>query len=152
MIDDQLIFIDHIVIMGWFCRFALYNIRKIRPFKSYSLNSGRPSSQCFQTCATQTAAARVVFNESERARHTAFHQFALAANNHSHQIKGIDVCLKKHWLCTHLPKFSTSGLFVLQKPGSCKWMVHCCAVQKRHNHFHRLFLGLFSTGEMMWLT
>lgn len=95
IIDDQLIFIDHIVITAWFCRFALYNIRKIRPFKSYSLNSHRPSSQCFQTCVTQTSAARVVFNEPERARHTSFHQFALAANNHSHQIKGIDVCLKK---------------------------------------------------------
>ncbi len=34
VIDDQLSFTDHIATTAWSCRFALYNIRKIRPFLS----------------------------------------------------------------------------------------------------------------------
>ncbi len=37
--------------------------------------------------------------------------FALATNSCSHKIQGINVCLQNHlWLCTSLPKFSTSDL------------------------------------------
>ncbi|KAG7473975.1 hypothetical protein MATL_G00101630 [Megalops atlanticus] len=32
MIDDQLSFSDHVASVSWLCRFARYNIRKIRPY------------------------------------------------------------------------------------------------------------------------
>ncbi|KAI2653843.1 putative RNA-directed DNA polymerase from transposon BS [Labeo rohita] len=51
--DDQLTFKDHIAKTARSCRFALHNIRKIRPFLT-----------------EQNAAARLVFNEPKRAHVT----------------------------------------------------------------------------------
>ncbi len=52
-----------------------------------------------------------IFNELKRTCHTSVHQFALATNSCLHKIQGVNVCLQNHlWLCTPLPKFSTSDL------------------------------------------
>ncbi len=65
--DDQLILTDHTAKTAQSCRFALYNIRKIRPFLS------EHTTPCSSTCSAQAlqliqnAAATVVFfNEPKR--------------------------------------------------------------------------------------
>ncbi len=84
VIDDQLNFTDHIVRTARSSRFALYNIRKIRPFLSEhatatqflvqalvlsrlgycnALLAGLPDSSIKPLQLNQNAAARVVFNE-----------------------------------------------------------------------------------------
>ncbi len=85
MIDDQLSFTDHIATKARSCRFASYNIRKIRPFLSEqaaqllvqalvlsrldycnALLAGLPHVLSL----IQNAAARVVFNEPKKAHVT----------------------------------------------------------------------------------
>ncbi len=103
MIDDQLTFSDHIAKTARSCRFALFNIKKIRPFLSEhasqlrvqalvlsrldycnALLAGLPASSIKPLQLIQNAAG-----------------FALATNSCSHKIQGIDVCLQNHhWLCT----------------------------------------------------
>ncbi len=82
VIDDQLSFTDHIATTARSCRFALYNIRKIRPFLSEqaaqllvqalvlsrldycnALLAGLPACTIKPLQLIQNAAARVVFNE-----------------------------------------------------------------------------------------
>ncbi len=46
VIDDQLIFSDHITKTARSCRFALYNIKKIRPFSFWTCNTTPYSSSC----------------------------------------------------------------------------------------------------------
>ncbi len=88
VIDDQLSFTDHIATT---CRFALYNIRKIRPFLSEqatqllvqalvlsrldycnTLLAGLPKCTIKPLQLIQNAAARVVFNEPKKAHVTPF--------------------------------------------------------------------------------
>ncbi len=85
MIDDKLNFSDHIAKTARSCRFALYNISKIRPFLSEhatlllvqalvqsrfdycNASLGRSSSQFHQTSTINpNAAARLIFNEPKR--------------------------------------------------------------------------------------
>ncbi len=89
VIDDQLSFTDHIATMARSCRFALYNIRKIRPFLSEqaaqllvqalvlsrldycnALLAGLPACTIKPLQLIQNAAARVVFNEPKKAHVT----------------------------------------------------------------------------------
>ncbi len=89
VIDDQLSFTDHIATTAWSCRFALYNIRKIRPFLSEqaaqllvqalvlsrldycnALLAGLPACTIKPLQLIQNAAARVVFNEPKKAHVT----------------------------------------------------------------------------------
>ncbi len=84
-IDDQLTFSDHIAKTAQSCRFALYNIKKIRPFLSEhasqlivqalvlsrldycnALVAGLPASSIKPLQLTQNAAARLIFNEPKR--------------------------------------------------------------------------------------
>ncbi len=55
------------------------------------------------------------------------------------KIKGIDVCLQNHlWLCTPLPKFSTSDLCAsrnLRSASERRFIVH---PKEAQNHFHWL--------------
>ncbi len=133
VIDDKLNFSDHIAKTARSCIFALYNIRKIRPFLSEhatkllvqalvlsrldycnALLAGLPANSIKPLQLIQNA-SRLIFNEPKRyAFHTSVHQFALATNSCSHKIQGINVCLQNHlWLCTPLPKFITSDLCAL---------------------------------------
>ncbi len=102
--DDKLNFSDHITKTARSCRFALYNIKKIRPFRSEhatqllvqalvlsrldycnALLAGLPASSIKPLQLIQNAAARLIFNEPKKnARHTSLHQFALATNSCSH--------------------------------------------------------------------
>ncbi len=85
MIDDQLTFSDHIAKTARSCRFALFNIKKIRPFLSEhasqllvqalvlsrldycnALLSGLPASSIKPLQLIQNAAARYIFNEPKR--------------------------------------------------------------------------------------
>ncbi|KAI2657279.1 hypothetical protein H4Q32_030279 [Labeo rohita] len=87
--DDQLTFKDHIAKTARSCRFALYNIRKIRPFLTEqatqllvqalvisrldycnALLAGLPSCTIKPLQMIQNAAARLVFNEPKRAHVT----------------------------------------------------------------------------------
>ncbi len=87
--DDQLIFKDHIAKTAWSCRFALHNIRKIRPFLTQhaaqllvqvfvisrldycnALLAGLPSCTIKPLQMIQNATARLVFSEPKRAHVT----------------------------------------------------------------------------------
>ncbi len=85
MIDDQLTFSDHIAKTTRSCRFALFNIKRIRPFLSEhasqllvqalvlsrldycnALLAGLPASSIKPLQLIQNAAARFIFNELKR--------------------------------------------------------------------------------------
>ncbi len=85
MIDDKLNFSDDITKTTQSCRFALYNIRKIRPFLSEhatqllvqalvlsrldycnALLAGLPANSIKPLQLIQNAAARLIFNEPKR--------------------------------------------------------------------------------------
>ncbi len=85
VIDDKLNFSDHIAKTARSCRFALYNIRKIRPFLSEhatqllvqalvlsrldycnALLAGLPTNSIKPLQLIQNAAARLIFNEPKR--------------------------------------------------------------------------------------
>ncbi len=87
--DDQLTFKEHIAKTARSCRFALHNIRKIRPFLTEhaaqllvqalvisrldycnALLAGLPSNTIKPLQMIQNAAARLVFNEPKRAHVT----------------------------------------------------------------------------------
>src|SRR4029434_3881593 len=89
IIDDQLTFTDHIASVSRSCRFALYNIRKIRPYLTQSathmlvpllltsrldycnaLLTGLPACVVKPLQMIQNAAARLVFNQPKRAHVT----------------------------------------------------------------------------------
>ncbi len=87
VIDDKLNFTDHITKTARSCRFALYNIKKIRPFLSehatqllvqafvlsrldYALLAGLPASSIKPLQLIQNAAARLIFNEPKRTQVT----------------------------------------------------------------------------------
>ncbi len=100
--DDQLTFREHIVKTARLCRFALHNIRKIRPFLTQhaaqlldqalvisrldycsALLAGLPSNTIKPLQMIQNAAARLVFNEPKGAHATllfiSLHWLAVAA-------------------------------------------------------------------------
>ncbi|KAI2645125.1 putative RNA-directed DNA polymerase from transposon BS [Labeo rohita] len=108
ILDDQLTFKDHIAKTARSCRFALHNIRKIRPFLTEqatqllvqalvisrldycnALLAGLPSCTIKPLQMIQNAAARLVFNEPKRTH-----------NN--------------HWLGTRLPPLTATNLHSLQ--------------------------------------
>ncbi len=85
VIDDKLNFTDHITKTARSCRFALYNIKKIRPFLSEhatqllvqalvlsrldycnALLAGLPANSIKPLQLIQNAAARLIFNEPKR--------------------------------------------------------------------------------------
>ncbi len=85
VIDNKLNFSDHITKTAWSCRFALYNIKKIRPFPSEhatqllvqalvlfrfdycnALLAGLPASSIKPLQLIQNAATRLIFNEPKR--------------------------------------------------------------------------------------
>ncbi len=87
--DDQLTFKDHIAKTARSCRFALYNIRKIRPFLTQhtakllvqaltisrldycnALLAGLPSCTIKPLQMIQNSSVRLVFSESKRAHAT----------------------------------------------------------------------------------
>ncbi len=110
--DDQLTFKQHIAKTARSCRFALHNIRKIRPFLTEhaaqllvqalvisrldycnALLAGLPSNTIKPLQMIQNAAARLVFNEPKRARHTSLCLLELATKCSSHPVQDTDACI-----------------------------------------------------------
>ncbi len=110
--DDQLTFKDHIAKTGRSCRFALQNIRKIKPFLTQhaaqlivqafvisrldycnALLAGLLSCTIKPLQMIQNAAARLVFSESKRAHVTPLFLPALAPGCSSHQVQYTDACI-----------------------------------------------------------
>ncbi len=93
MIDDQLTFSDHIAKTARSYRFALFNIKRIRPFLSEhapqllvqalvlsrldyynALLAGLPANSIKPLQLIQNTAARLIFNETKKkACHTSVH-------------------------------------------------------------------------------
>ncbi len=110
--DDQLTFKDHIAKTGRSYRFALQNIRKIKPFLTQhaaqllvqsfvisrldycnALLAGLLSCTIKPLQMIQNAAARLVFSESKRAHVTPLFLPALAPGCSSHQVQYTDACI-----------------------------------------------------------
>uniref|UniRef100_A0A8C1RDE1 Reverse transcriptase domain-containing protein n=1 Tax=Cyprinus carpio TaxID=7962 RepID=A0A8C1RDE1_CYPCA len=139
VMDDQLSFTDHIATTTRSCRFALYNIRKIRPFLSEqatqllvqalvlsrldycnALLADLPACTIKPLQLIQNAAARVVFNEPKTAHVTPLlirvHWLPVAAH-----IK-FKVLMLAYKMITgaNIPKLTNSILCALQKFALCK--------------------------------
>jgi len=125
--DDQLTFSDHITKTARSCRFAMHNIRKIRPFLTEhaaqlliqalvisrldALLAGLPSCATKPLQMIQNSAARLVFNEPKRAHVTNTNTRC------SHQVQGIDTCLQiDHGLSSLLFSPAPTSLHPYQKP------------------------------------
>ncbi len=130
--DDQLTFKEHIAKTARSCRFALHNIRKIRPFLTEhaaqllvqalvisrldycnALLAGLPSNTIKPLQMIQNAAARLVFNEPKRAHVTplfvSLHWLPVAAR----------IQFKTLMLSTHLLPLTITNLHPLQKSEIC---------------------------------
>ncbi len=110
--DDQLTFKEHIAKTARSCRFALHNIRKIRPFLTEllvqalvisrldycnALLAGLPSNTIKPLQMIQNAAARLVFNEHKRAHVTPLHLSLSPCTGSRLQL----VSSSRHW-CLHI--------------------------------------------------
>ncbi len=111
--DDQLTFKYHIAQTAWSCRFALHNIRKIRPFLTQdvprllvqalaisrldycnAILAGLPLCTIKPLQMIQNAAAWLVFSEpKEGPCHTSLYLPALAPGCSSHQVQDTDACI-----------------------------------------------------------
>ncbi len=119
--EEQLTFKEHIANTVRSCRFALHNIRNIRPFLtehaaqlvqalvisrldySNALLAGLPSNTIKPLQMIQNAAARLVFNEPKRAHVTplfmSLHWLSVAARSLQlgarslHQVQDTDACI-----------------------------------------------------------
>ncbi len=138
--DDQLTFKEHIAKTARSCRFALHNIRKIRPFLTEhaaqllvqalvvsrldycnALLAGLPANTIKPLQMIQNAAARLVFNEPKRTHVTPlFISPALATSGSSHQVQDTDACIQNdHRLSTLLLPLTITNLHPLQKSEIC---------------------------------
>ncbi len=138
--DDQLTFKEHIAKTARSCRFALHNIRKIRPFLTEhaaqllvqalvvsrldycnALLAGLPSNTIKPLQMIQNAAARLVFKEPKRTHVTpSLHLTALATSGSSHQVQDTDACIQNdHRLSTLLLPLTITNLHPLQKSEIC---------------------------------
>ncbi len=124
--DDELTFKEHIAKTARSYRFALHNIRKIRPFLTEhaaqllvqalvisrldfcnALLAGLPSNTIKPLQMIQNAAARLVFNKPKRAHVTP-------------QVQDIDACIyNNHSLCTRPLSLTITNLHPLQKSEIC---------------------------------
>ncbi len=161
MIDDQLTFSDHIAKIARSCRFALFNIKKIRPFLSEhasqlivqalvlsrldycnALLAGLPASSIKPLQLIQNVAARYIFNELK-----SMHVTPLFINLHWLPIAA---CIKFKALMFAYKTTSDSAA-----PLYLNWLLktdvplEACVLQtnvallchpkEAQNHFHRLF-------------
>ncbi len=111
--DDQLTFKDHIAKTARFCRFALHNIRKIRPFLTEhaaqllvqalfisrldycnALLAGLPSNTIKPLQMIQNAADRTGLQRAKKSPcYTSLYLLAHATVCSSHQVQNIDACI-----------------------------------------------------------
>ncbi len=111
--DDQLTFKDYIAKTAQSLRFALHNIRNIRPFLtehatqllvqalvvsrldySNALLAGLPANTIKPLQMIQNAASRLVFSEPKKSPcYTSLYLLVLATRCSSHQVQDIDACI-----------------------------------------------------------
>ncbi len=157
-IDNKLNFSDHITKTARSCRFAIYNIKKIRPFLSEhathllvqalvlssldycnALLAGLPASSIKPLQLIQNAAARLIFNEPKRTHVTPlfinFHWLPIAA-----RIKFKALMFAYRTTSCSAPLYLNSLLqtYMLSRSlhSACVLLVPS---QRGTNHFHGLF-------------
>src|SRR4029434_8835670 len=115
-IDDQLTFTSHIASVSRSCRFALYNIRKIRLYLTqYATRTSCPNGPAGLRGETTTddperGGASGVHPTEKGTRHPATHSPPLSACSCSHYVQVTYACLQSaYWFCSHLPKCSCKG-------------------------------------------
>ncbi len=153
VIDDKLNFTDHITKTARSCRFALYNIKNIRPFLSEhatqlhvqalvlsrldycnALLAGLPASSIKSLQLIQNAAARLIFNEPKRT-----HVTLLFINLHwlpiSARIKFKALMFAYRTTSGSAPLYLNSLLQTYMPSRSlrsCKWTTQYCTIPKWH--------------------
>ncbi len=160
MIDDELNFSDYIAKTARSCRFALYNIRKIRPFLlehatqllvqalvlsrldyCNALLAGLPANSIKPLQLIQNAAARLIFNEPKRTHVTPLfinlHWLPIAARIKKKALmfaykttSGSARLYLNSVLQTYVPSRS------LRSASERCFIVH---PKEAQNHFHKLF-------------
>ncbi len=159
-IDDKLNFSDHIAKTARSCRFALYNIRKIRPFLSEratqllvqalvrsrldycnALLAGLPTNSIKLLQLIQNAAARLIFNEPKIMHVTPpfinLHWLPIAA-----RIKFKALMFAYKITSGSAPLYLNSVLQTYVPLEACVLQVNdtlLCHPKEAQNHFHRLF-------------
>ncbi len=158
MIDDQLTFSDHVAKTARSCRFALFNIKKIRPFLSEhasqllvqalvlsrldycnALLAGFPANSIKPLQLIQNAAARLIFNEPKR-----MHVTPLFINLHWLPIAARIKC--KALMFAYKTTSGSAPLYLnsllqtyvsrsLHSASERRFIVH---PKEAQNHFHRL--------------
>ncbi len=169
MIDDQLTFSDHIAKTARSCRFALFNIKKIRPFLSEhasqllvqalvlsrldycnALLAGLPASSIKPLPLIQNAAARLIFNELKRMHVTPLfinlHWLPIAAHI---KFKALMFAYKTTTASAPLYLNSVLQTYVPSR-SLCSASERCFIVHPKEaqNHFHRLLNEMFPSGRM----
>ncbi len=155
--DDQLTFKDHIVKTARSCRFALHNIRKIRPFLTEhaaqllvqalvisrldycnALLAGLPSNTIKPLQMIQNAAARLVFSEPKRAHVTplfiSLHCLSVTARI---QFKTLMLAYR---LSSFLLPLTYNNLHPLQKSEICQRASPRGAITLQNVFIHRSWL------------
>ncbi len=155
---------EHIAKTAWSCRFALHNIRKIRPFLTEhaaqllvqalvisrldycnALLAGLPSNTIKPLQMIQNAAARLVFNEPKRAHVTplfvSLHWLPVAA-----RIQFKTLMLAYRTATGSAPTYFHSLLRIYIPSRSLLALFHCMV---RHGTVRYTFGG-FSTGYCTW--
>ncbi len=149
----------HIYIYAWSCRFALFNIKKIRPFLSEHASqllvqalvlsrldycnaflAGLPASSIKPLQLIQNAAARYIFNEPKRTHVTPLfinlHWLPIAA-----RIKFKALMFAYRTTSGSAPLYLNSVLQTYVPLEACVLQVNdalLCHPKEAHNHFHGL--------------
>src|SRR4029434_7322857 len=135
IIDDQLTFTAHIASVSRSCRFALYNIRKMRPYLTQcdtqllwqtlvnsrldycnALLTGLPACVVKQLQMIQNAAVRLVFNQPKRT-----HVPPLLIELHWLPVAARMLEQGDFWFCSHLLKCSCKGKCYTQDAALVKY-------------------------------
>ncbi len=163
--DDQLTFKEHIAKTARSCRFALHNIREIRPFLTEhaaqlivqalvisrldycnALLAGLPSNTIKPLQMIQNAAARLVFNEPKRAHVTplfvSLHWLPVAA-----RIKFKTLMLTNRTAIGSAPSYFHS-LMTIYIPSRSLRSASECHHRGAQNHFPERFHSPFLAGGM----
>ncbi len=141
------------------CRFALHNIRKIRPFhtqhaaqllvQALVISRLRCSSSWTSIKHNQTftddseCSGTIGFQRAQKSPcYTSLYLPALAPGCSSHPVQDTDACIQNnHRLSTHLLPLTDDNLHPLQKPEICEWASPRGAITERHKiTFQNVFI------------
>ncbi len=166
MIDDQLTFLHHVAKTARSCRFALFNIKKIRPFLSEyasqllvqalvlsrldycnALLVGLPASSIKPLQLIQNAAARLIFNEPKRMHvFINLHWLPIAA-----RIKFKALMFAYKTTTGSAPLYLNHYFRLMYPLEACVLQMNVallCHPKEAQNHFHRLLNEMFPPGGL----